>query len=476
MNDQFEKLKQIVDVVRQVPCCRPVSVGGSVRDALILNLDLKQIEASLMETGKDYDLEIFGMKKDNLLICLANAGIKVELVGRAFPVYKVSGYNIDISFPRIEYKTGSAHTDFNFEINPTMSFSEAALRRDLTINAIGYDWALTTLVDPFHGIQDIKDKTLRHVSSQFNEDALRVLRVFKFIARLGFQPSNELLALCPLLRTELKSYARERILPEWNDFILKGRAENVDAALGFLSRIEVLRDYPELADLEHTVQDAHHHPEGSVMRHTCHCLQYFMAKIRDTLATDYEKLVVGYAVLTHDMGKSECTKITSEGKISAHGHEDSALPRRFLERLFDPAEQIIKDVEVLVKAHMRPVLLYKGGNNLSATRRLNVAVNGRIDLLLKVVECDQGGRPPKPVDWGAINWVKGRLSELNLDTSSVIKPLVMGRHLITELKLEPGPHFSPILDDCFQAQLDGVFVDVEGGLTYLAEKHKNRKE
>ena len=471
MNAQFEKLQQIAIELCRIKGCHPISVGGSVRDACIMNAN--DVLTNLSLAGKDYDLEVFGITQDQLVQTTEQAGIKIELVGRAFPVYKVSGYNIDISFPRIESKTGPGHADFKFESYPNMNFASACLRRDLTINAIGYDWATDELLDPWHGLQDIRDKRLHLVSEQFVEDALRVLRVFKFIARLGFRPSNKLVNFCAGMRDELKGYARERILPEWNDFILKGKPEHIRQALDFLDVVGVLQDYPELAGMKEVVQDERHHPEGRVLTHTIHCLEYFMTHIRDTPGlNDYEKLVLGYAALTHDMGKIDSTMIDNNGKITAHGHEDSPLPRKFLERLFDPADQIIKDVEVLVKAHMRPVLLYKGGNNLSAVRRLNVAVNGRIDLLLKLVECDQGGRPPKPVNWDSINWVKDRLAELNLNTNSVIKPLILGRHLITELQLNPGPHFTPILDDCFQAQLDGTFNDVEGGVKYLVGKYK----
>ena len=53
------------------------------------------------------------------------------------------------------------------------------------------------------------------------------------------------------------------------------------------------------------------------------------------------------------------------------------------------------------------------------------------------------------------------------------EPIVLGRHLI-ERGLKPGPEFSPILEQCFDAQMDGDFEDLEGGLAMLDQFLKKR--
>lgn len=62
-------------------------------------------------------------------------------------------------------------------------------RRDLTINAIAYDPLNYKLVDPFGGLEDLKNKVIRAVGNpneRFAEDGLRTMRVARFAARLGF--------------------------------------------------------------------------------------------------------------------------------------------------------------------------------------------------------------------------------------------------------------------------------------------------
>jgi tRNA nucleotidyltransferase (CCA-adding enzyme) len=473
MKTLIEKLKEIVAALQTIVGCRPVSVGGSVRDAIILTGADKILEGFEKYT-KDFDLEVFVASSAIVYATLQKAGIELELVGRNFPVYKVKGYAIDISFPRRENKTGEGHTDFSIVIDAKMSFTEAALRRDFRCNAIGYDWNSKTILDPHLGTTDITHKVLSNVSGKFSEDALRALRCFKFIARLGFTPTFNVISLCKLgLVDELRGYAKERLLPEWIDFILNAKPENIRKAMEFLNESR-LSDavFHEIGELEDVPQQPEHHPEGSVFNHTVHCLEYFAQNVRSKLKDDTERLIVGFAVLVHDLGKIDCTTTGDDGHISAIGHENSTLPRKFLERLFDPADDRIRQIELLVKAHMRPVMLHKQNASMPAIRRLNVFVEGRLDRLMAVVECDQGGRPPKPIKSEAITWVLDKAKELNLDTTSVIKPIILGRHIISHLHLKPGAIFKPILDDMFEQQLDGKFNDEATGIDYLISRYR----
>lgn len=472
----IEKLKTVVNILLKLPGCRPVSVGGSVRDAIMLDGEERVLEG-LESAGKDFDLEIFGAQPLQIKAALDAADIETELVGRAFPVYKVKGWAIDISFPRRETKTGDKHTDFMVEFDPNMTFKEASLRRDFTCNAIGYDWATDSVMDPYSGIAACRSKILHCVSDKFEEDALRSLRAFKFVARLGFYPSHGTLVRCAALFPKLKDYAKERLLPEWIDFILHADYEYIGKAFNYLSMMETgvyhsvapqTEVFPELVQLINVPQSPVYHPEGSVWHHTIHCLEYFAGYIRPTLDNDEERLIVGLAVLTHDFGKATCTMLDASGAVlHSHGHEDSPLARVFLERLFDPADDRIKQVELLVKAHMRPAILAKDKSKASAVRRLNVAVEGRMDRLLSLVECDMGGRPPLKVDMAAITWVACEVAALGMDTSTAIKPFVQGRHLIEHLHLKPSKLFTPILKILFEEQLDGLFTNEEEGIKHL---------
>ncbi|MDH4305303.1 MAG: hypothetical protein OEV53_14685, partial [Nitrospira sp.] len=117
---------------------------------------------------------------------------------------------------------------------------------------------------------------------------------------------------------------------------------------------------------------------------------------------------------------------------------------------------------------LRPRALFDVQASDSAIRRLAKQVS-RIDRLVRVARADHAGRPPKPFDgFPAGDWLLTRAKALAVDRQ-VPLPLVMGRHLL-ELGVHPGPDMGHLLDDCFEAQLDGEFSTVEEGLAYAKSK------
>ena len=196
---------------------RPRLVGGCVRDAL------------LGMTSKDIDIEVYGLPAEELQRILeANFGI--ELVGRAFCVFKIKGVEFDISLPRRETKTAVGHKGFAVIGEPDMSEKEAASRRDFTINSILWDPVEDCIIDPFDGRDDLVAGLLRHTSEQFAEDPLRVLRAMQLSARFQFAVHPETIAICSRIGPD--GLPPERIFEEWKKLILKGR--EISLGLDFL--------------------------------------------------------------------------------------------------------------------------------------------------------------------------------------------------------------------------------------------------
>ena len=113
---------------------------------------------------------------------------------------------------------------------------------------------------------------------------------------------------------------------------------------------------------------------------------------------------------------------------------------------------------------MRPMALVLADATDKAYRRLAVEAQ-RMDLLALVLECDLRATPPNPVDLEAIETFRRRTREAGVDREPP-KPLVLGRHLIAR-GLEPGPGFKPILDACYDRQIDGEFTDHDGAMAFL---------
>jgi tRNA nucleotidyltransferase (CCA-adding enzyme) len=425
---------------------RALLVGGCVRDGL------------LGIPAKDVDMEVYGLSAEAVERTLKQH-FRLDTVGRAFGVFIVKGHAIDIALPRRESKTGPKHTDFVVEGDPSMSPGDAAARRDFTINAISFDPLSGQLLDPYDGVTDLHARRLRHVSAAFSEDPLRVLRGMQFIARFNLEAAPETIALCRELSPE--HLPAERLWEEWKKLLLKGL--HISKGLHFLHACEWLRYFPELEALVGCAQDPQWHPEGDVWVHTCHCLDTFA---RHRIGDAWEDLIVGLAVVCHDMGKPTTSYTDENGRIRSPRHDIEGVPfaRAFLNRL-TRQKKVFEEVLPLVEQHMRPLALYRDGAGDSAIRRLAARVK-RVDRLTRVAFADKGGRPPIEIDdfpEGA--WLLKKAAELAVQDSAP-KPIMLGRHLV-ELGVKPGPQFGKILDRCYDAQLEGEFTDSESGRTYL---------
>jgi len=424
---------------------RALLVGGCVRD-LLLGL-----------SPADLDVEVYGLEATEVEALLTRR-FRIATVGRAFGVFKIRNTDIDVSLPRRESQTGDKHTDFKVEGDPRLTPEEASLRRDFTVNAMMLDPATAELVDPHGGQRDLEQRVLRAVSDKFSEDALRVLRGMQFAARFGLEADAETLRRCRELSPEHLS--PERIFEEWRKLILKGEQPSI--GLTFLKDCGWTRFFPELDALIDCPQDPEWHPEGDVWTHTLHCLDaYAQRRVGD----NWEDLVVGLAVLLHDVGKPATTFLDEDGRIRSPKHEHVGLkPAEAFLRRMTAQSDLIEEVLVLIETHMRPNEFYKSQAGDAAIRRLAHKV-GRIDRLLRVVEADMNGRPPMPADDPASGWLLERAQALAVEDAKP-QPILLGRHLI-ERGYKPSPAFGRVLEACFDAQLEGAFSELEGAEKYL---------
>ena len=151
-------------------------VGGAVRDEL-LGLPVA-----------DRDWVVVGATPE------AMAQLGFRPVGKDFPVFLHPQSHEEYALARTERKSGRGYKGFTVYAAPDVTLDDDLRRRDLTINAMARDEA-GRLIDPFGGEQDLREGVLRHVSEAFEEDPVRILRVARFVARLGFRIADETMAL-----------------------------------------------------------------------------------------------------------------------------------------------------------------------------------------------------------------------------------------------------------------------------------------
>ncbi len=427
---------------------RALMVGGAVRD-MILGAE-----------AKDIDLEVYGLAPDRLISVLER-DFALDLVGISFGVLKVHGCDIDIALPRRESKRGIGHKGFEIFSDPFLPIEDAAARRDFTINAIYLDPLTDEIIDPHNGYEDLKHGRLRHVSDHFTEDPLRVLRGMQFIARFNLDAAPETIDICRTMTPE--DLPPERLMEEWAKLLTKGKA--ISKGLTFLKETGWVKYYPELEALINCEQDPKWHPEGSVWNHTLLALNAFAAARTGDRTED---LIVGLAVLCHDFGKPATTAL-DRGHIRSLGHDEAGIQPTltFLSRL-TASDDILKSVPPLVAAHMQPFALCtaKAGDN--AVRRLAVKV-GRIDRLIRVCRSDykgcQGVDEENSNVEPTLKWLEEAAERLRIIDSRP-KPILQGRDLI-KLGYKPNAQFGIWLKAAYEAQLDGIFTDLEGAIDYF---------
>ena len=173
-------------------------VGGAVRDHI---MGVKPNDSDWVVVGSTpEEMKSLGYKQ----------------VGADFPVFLHPQTNEDYALARTEKKTGKGYSGFSVQYEKNISLEEDLLRRDLTINSIAMSES-GQIIDPYNGVNDIKNKILRHTSDAFYEDPLRALRLARFKTKFSdfsiHEETAEVLSKI-LLSGEITYLTRERVLQE----------------------------------------------------------------------------------------------------------------------------------------------------------------------------------------------------------------------------------------------------------------------
>ncbi len=243
-------------------------------------------------------------------------------VGKDFPVFLHPETHDEYALARTERKTAAGYKGFVIHAEPGITLEQDLYRRDLTINAIAQS-ADGLLIDPYGGQQDLKAKVLRHISTAFSEDPVRILRVARFAARyahLGFRIAPETLKLMKemVINGEVDSLVAERVWAE---------TEKALSEITPVAYFESLRNcnalkhiFPEIDQLFGVPQPPKYHPEIDTGIHSLLALEQ-AANLSD-------QTPVRFAALVHDLGKA----LTPPQMWPSHrGHETNGI--KVLEKL-----------------------------------------------------------------------------------------------------------------------------------------------
>jgi len=362
---------------------RIYQVGGVVRDEL------------LGRPNADRDFVVVGVTPETMLA----SGFRP--VGRDFPVFLHPDTNEEYALARTERKHGRGYRGFEFFASPDVTLEEDLSRRDLTINAMARS-VDGRLIDPHGGQADLAAGILRHVSPAFVEDPLRVLRVARFAARLGFvvAPETEALMRAIVASGELATLAPERI---WQE-LAKGLSEARPSRM-----LAVLRECGALAQLLPEVDALFGVPVPPAQRSTLD------SGVHAAIALDWSAdhggtLPARYAILTHDLGTAVVPRDAWPVQ-PAHGRLSERIGQRVSDRLKVPLD--FRDAARLASrwlrtvhraAELRPANLLDLLHATDALRR-----PARLEALLQVGAADACSQPGAAQDYPPGDLLRGAL-------------------------------------------------------------------
>lgn len=269
-------------------------VGGAIRD-ILLNRPIF-----------DEDYCVVGLGKEEFFKLFPNANLR----GESFEVFDLEGR--EFALARTEKKTGRGHKEFETTTSKNITIEEDLKRRDVTINSIAQDVLTKEIIDPFRGVEDIKNGIIRATSDKFLEDPLRVYRVARFASQLDFKVDQNTIKMMNSLREEVETLSKERVFCEFRKALATNKPSEFFNVLREANVLDI--HFKEIYDLIGSLQPLEYHPEGDSYNHT-------MIAVNNSIKFT-NNLMIRYATLVHDLGKGLTPK---EMYPHHHGHSEKGV-------------------------------------------------------------------------------------------------------------------------------------------------------
>jgi poly(A) polymerase len=308
------------------------------------------------------------------------------------------------------------------------------------------------VVDPYGGLSDLGLQVLRTPMDpevSFSDDPLRMLRLFRFQATLGFTPEEDTLRAVREMGDRLEIVSAERIRDELSKLLLAEAPG--DALLAVVEAGLAAHFVPELPAL--AMEQDPHHRHKDVLAHTF--------AVVDKASPD---LVLRLAALFHDVGKP-ATREFGPGGVSFHHHEvvGARMTRKRLRALKYP-KAVVEDVSQLVYLHLRPHTLDMGWTD-SAVRRYVRDAGELVDRLNELVRCDvtTANEKRERAIQRRIDDLEERIADLSQrEELSRLRPPVNGNEIMELLGIGPGPRVGEIMTILLEKRInDGPYSKEE---------------